>query len=405
MISPVPLKPAKVSLFAPSFPANHRISAHPCATRAAIALFPNSNPSTIPAAIANTFFNAPDISTPTTSVLVFTRKHELPYNDCTLLANISSSDAATIPVGNPCISSTANVGPLKMHNGWSLSKAAGMTSDIIRDDPTSKPFDKHNKGVLGSIISFTALKNFLECCVGTAWMMKSESFSASFAFVVARMFFGNTYLGKYFILRLVALIVSTSCSFLMSKTTSKSFLFLAKSVPMAVPNDPPPMMVTFFVFDSTSSSFTFALSTNDFHRMIFSHDSFTSFLSSSVIPERNCSYAPPAFARVARLASPRLLLDGSLVSSLRLVRRSATKTSSRAFPKAQRLSTIFDATREKTPHFRKDTNDDLPLPSFGERPTPASVVVKVVEVVVAIIIVDTKNAQQKFVVVLLSSSR
>ena len=125
-------------------------------------------------------------------------------------------------------------------------------------------------------------------------MIKSESFNASFASVVARIFFGNSYLGKYFALRLVALIVSASCSFLNSKTTSKSLLFLANNVPMAVPNDPPPMMVTFFVFARTSSSFLFALSTNDFQRMIFSHDSLTSFRSFSVMPERNCSYAPDA---------------------------------------------------------------------------------------------------------------
>ena len=49
MISPRPDNPDTVAGFAPIFSANHLISAQPCATRAAIALWPKSKPSTMPA--------------------------------------------------------------------------------------------------------------------------------------------------------------------------------------------------------------------------------------------------------------------------------------------------------------------------------------------------------------------
>lgn len=68
MMSPDPDKPERVVGFAPIFVANHRISEQPWATRAAIQLFPRLIPSTIPAAIARTFFRAPAISTPVTSL-------------------------------------------------------------------------------------------------------------------------------------------------------------------------------------------------------------------------------------------------------------------------------------------------------------------------------------------------
>ena len=72
MMSPVPDSPASVSGLAPILDASHRISAHPCATTDASALFPRDRPSIMPAAMASTFFNAPLISTPTTSALVLT---------------------------------------------------------------------------------------------------------------------------------------------------------------------------------------------------------------------------------------------------------------------------------------------------------------------------------------------
>lgn len=74
MMSPDPDRPERVVGFAPIFVANHRISEQPWATRAAIQLFPRLMPSTIPAAIARTFFRAPAISTPVTS-LKYHRSH------------------------------------------------------------------------------------------------------------------------------------------------------------------------------------------------------------------------------------------------------------------------------------------------------------------------------------------
>lgn len=56
-----------VAVFPPILVASHRISAQPWDTSAAIALGPSSRPSTMPAAMASTFFSEPQISTPITS--------------------------------------------------------------------------------------------------------------------------------------------------------------------------------------------------------------------------------------------------------------------------------------------------------------------------------------------------
>lgn len=66
-----------------TFVDNHRISEQPCATRAAMELLPRSKPSTIPAAIASTFFSAPAISTPVTSLY----HEELQTGDATATIN------------------------------------------------------------------------------------------------------------------------------------------------------------------------------------------------------------------------------------------------------------------------------------------------------------------------------
>lgn len=55
-----------------TFVASHLISEQPCATRAAMQLLPRFIPSTMPAAIASTFFKAPAISTPVTSLIYHT---------------------------------------------------------------------------------------------------------------------------------------------------------------------------------------------------------------------------------------------------------------------------------------------------------------------------------------------
>lgn len=63
------------------------LAGHAWAMRAAMALLPSCRPSTMPAAMASTFFKAPQISTPTTSVVVFTRSVELANKPCIALAN------------------------------------------------------------------------------------------------------------------------------------------------------------------------------------------------------------------------------------------------------------------------------------------------------------------------------
>ncbi len=85
-----PDSPETVNDLAPIFSANHRISIHPCAITAASALFPNPIPSTIPAAIASTFFKAPHISTPTTSRERLTLMLALANSCCTSRASCLS---------------------------------------------------------------------------------------------------------------------------------------------------------------------------------------------------------------------------------------------------------------------------------------------------------------------------
>lgn len=65
----------------------------------------------IPAAIANTFFNAPAISTPNTSSYVYTLKN-LVHNYYYISLHISYYlEATTTHVGHSCNISSANDGP------------------------------------------------------------------------------------------------------------------------------------------------------------------------------------------------------------------------------------------------------------------------------------------------------
>ena len=67
--SPSPASPASVSRCAPAAQASREISASPRVMSPASALWPSPSPSTSPAAMAMTFFSAPPISTPTTSLV------------------------------------------------------------------------------------------------------------------------------------------------------------------------------------------------------------------------------------------------------------------------------------------------------------------------------------------------
>ncbi len=168
MMSPTPDRPDSVTGSAPMRSASHRISLHPCATSAAMALLPSSSPSTMPAAMASTFLSAPAISTPMTSVLVLTRRLLLANSRCTRTASFTSSDAATMAVGRPCMSSMANDGPESTARGCLRPSAVGMSSLMLRQLPISSPLDRHSMGVVGAMCSRSAASALLLCCTGIA---------------------------------------------------------------------------------------------------------------------------------------------------------------------------------------------------------------------------------------------
>ncbi len=84
--SPIPVKPENVKGFAPILVPRRAISARPLVIKAAFALSPYPRPSEMPAPNAIIFFNAPPISTPITSELVYTRKLPFMNKSCTFSA-------------------------------------------------------------------------------------------------------------------------------------------------------------------------------------------------------------------------------------------------------------------------------------------------------------------------------
>ena len=136
----------------------------------------------------------------------------------------------------------------------------------------------------------TPLKKAFDDCTGTAWTMKSHPDSASAGSVVARTDGGSSYCGRYFAFRCVSLMDLASASDSTRMTTSRSRLFRARSVPIAVPNEPPPMMATFFVLARTSSFVDRYARLRVAHRTILSQLSFTLRRSSSEMPFMKRSY-------------------------------------------------------------------------------------------------------------------
>mmetsp|Transcript_9270 Transcript_9270/g.27950 ORF Transcript_9270/g.27950 Transcript_9270/m.27950 type:complete len:225 (-) Transcript_9270:922-1596(-) len=110
-VSPTPDNPASVLGLAPRTRPSLRISAHPLVTSPLMALVPNPSPSHIPAASAITFFTAPPISTPITSLLVNTRKFSVENRSARSSARRASSDAMTTAVATPWQISCAKDGP------------------------------------------------------------------------------------------------------------------------------------------------------------------------------------------------------------------------------------------------------------------------------------------------------
>mmetsp|Transcript_13021 Transcript_13021/g.18970 ORF Transcript_13021/g.18970 Transcript_13021/m.18970 type:complete len:240 (-) Transcript_13021:583-1302(-) len=110
-VSPTPESPPMVVGLAPSVKPNLLISAQPLVTNPLMAFVPRPNPSHIPAANAMTFFTAPPISTPATSLVVNTLKFSLESISAKSSANIKSSDAMTTAVATPSQISLAKLGP------------------------------------------------------------------------------------------------------------------------------------------------------------------------------------------------------------------------------------------------------------------------------------------------------
>mmetsp|Transcript_24924 Transcript_24924/g.58478 ORF Transcript_24924/g.58478 Transcript_24924/m.58478 type:complete len:235 (+) Transcript_24924:149-853(+) len=117
-VSPTPDSPAIVLDFAPNVKPNRLISLHPRVTSPLIALVPSPRPSHIPAPRAITFFTAPPISTPMTSVLVKHLKRQSLSRAARSRARSKSSEAITTAVApTPSTISRAKEGPLRKAKG------------------------------------------------------------------------------------------------------------------------------------------------------------------------------------------------------------------------------------------------------------------------------------------------
>mmetsp|Transcript_173169 Transcript_173169/g.555338 ORF Transcript_173169/g.555338 Transcript_173169/m.555338 type:complete len:227 (+) Transcript_173169:324-1004(+) len=199
-MSPMPANPASVSGFAPMAVASQRISAVPWQISADMAFMPKPRPSHIPAAIASTFFNAPAISTPTTSSVVLTRKYGDINSLCTTEAAAGSAEAATTAVGRWSMISFAKEGPETTTTGFSsrlLPRACGMRSHMNSREPSSRPFERATTGMPLGTYCATASNAFLEDWTGTATMRALQSASSAAACVEARKFRGKSNSDKY----------------------------------------------------------------------------------------------------------------------------------------------------------------------------------------------------------------
>ena len=137
--SPKPANPINVFGFAPSATPSRDISANPRVISVAFELSPNPMPSTMPAAIAITFFTTPAISQPTTSVFVYTRKVGNEIICWIILPTRSSPHATTVAAGCPAKISRAKFGPVKTATGLPGINSFA-TSLIRRNVSRSNPF-------------------------------------------------------------------------------------------------------------------------------------------------------------------------------------------------------------------------------------------------------------------------
>ncbi len=136
--SPIPDNPAKVKGLAFNFLPNLDISTIPLVMRAALVLSPKPKPSEIPTARAITFFNAPDISTPTMSRFVYTLNLGVINISCMYSAVCLSLADTTTAVGKSLDTSSAWLGP---DNTATLQPGtvSSITWDNLKKVLSSKP--------------------------------------------------------------------------------------------------------------------------------------------------------------------------------------------------------------------------------------------------------------------------
>mmetsp|Transcript_19584 Transcript_19584/g.26886 ORF Transcript_19584/g.26886 Transcript_19584/m.26886 type:complete len:226 (-) Transcript_19584:720-1397(-) len=157
-VSPTPDNPDIVLGLAPIANPSLLISAQPLVTKPLIAFVPNPSPSHIPADNAITFFTAPPISTPITSLLVNTLKFSPVNKSAKSSAKSKSSDATTTAVATPSQISLANDGPDKNAYDLSSPKQSLNISFINPRLDVSMPFDALSTGVPPGICSLIDIK-------------------------------------------------------------------------------------------------------------------------------------------------------------------------------------------------------------------------------------------------------
>ena len=158
------------------------------------------------------------------SLLVYTLKEPECRRTEISPANFWSSDATAIAVGIPLASSMANVGPettARLMSGPSTSRATSPRSlPVFR----SSPFVAQTRRCPGLMKGFIESRVFPKKELGTTTSSISEASTASEMLFVSDMLSGKSIPGRYFSLRLVLLIASTSAASNPHSITSRPFL-------------------------------------------------------------------------------------------------------------------------------------------------------------------------------------
>ena len=156
--------------------------------KAAFTLSPIWRPSQMPAPMAMMFLSVPPSSTPTISVLVYTRKTDELRIDCAFFAASSSGEAMTVDESLPRMISRARFGPDRAQIGgcFDAPNSCLMTSLIRVPVSISRPFTALTMTVSWSMNSATFLMFSLRVLEGTAKMVRSAPPRASVGSCVTR---------------------------------------------------------------------------------------------------------------------------------------------------------------------------------------------------------------------------